>query len=74
MPTLLILPLLFVSSIFSLQDDPDSPTRTRVMEDERFQLDEDGRAEDGQIVAGTPHLDRSVLAILPDRTTGEIED
>ncbi|RPG17609.1 MAG: hypothetical protein CBB69_007150 [Phycisphaera sp. TMED9] len=71
MPTLLILPLLFVSSIFSLQDDPDSPTRTRVMEDERFQLDEDGRAEDGQIVAGTPHLDRSVLAILPDRTTGD---
>ncbi|MDG2021898.1 MAG: metallophosphoesterase [Phycisphaerales bacterium] len=72
MSILLTLPLLISShATLSLQDDPGSSTRTRVMEEERFKLDEDGRAEDGQIVAGTPHLDRSVLAILPDRTTGD---
>lgn len=65
----LILPLLLPR--IGPPDDSGPLSRTRVMETDRFQLDARGLAEDGQIVIGSPRLDRSVLAILPDRTTGD---
>lgn len=71
MSFLLILVLPCVLPCLLPQDDPGPPTRTKVLEADRFLLDESGLAEDGQIVVGTPRLDRSVLAILPDRTTGD---
>jgi len=46
-------------------------SRTRQIEDGRFELDPDGRSVDGQIVTGSPSAARSTIAILPDRTTGE---
>ncbi len=54
----------------STADDP-PVSRTRVLEDRRFDLDEQGRSIDGQIVDATPAAPRSTVAILPDRTTGE---
>jgi hypothetical protein len=46
-------------------------SRTRVLEDGRFELDDSGRSIDGQFVSGAPTPARSTIAILPDRTTGE---
>ncbi len=71
MSTLLFLSLAFLLFNLVPQDDSAPPTRTKVLEADRFRLDDAGLAEDGQIVVGTPRLDRSVLAILPDRTTGD---
>lgn len=51
---------------------PDPPaSRTRVLDAGRFELDGEGRSVDGQVVAGSPSARRSIVAILPDRTTGE---
>ena len=48
---------------------PSNPT-TDVLRQGRFTLDSEGRAIDGQVVSDDT-LDRSIVAILPDRTTGE---
>ena len=50
---------------------PEPPDRTRVLRDGRFKVDPNGRATDGQTVQAGPSTDRSIVAILPDRTTGE---
>ncbi|MCP4837311.1 MAG: hypothetical protein GY895_21405 [Phycisphaera sp.] len=52
-----------------LADDP--PGKTRVLREGRFGMDEAGRATDGQVVAADPATERTIVAILPDRTTGE---
>lgn len=52
-----------------LADDP--PEKTRVLRDGRFGMDEAGRATDGQVVTADPATERTIVAILPDRTTGE---
>ena len=49
---------------------PPSSTTTDVLREGRFTLDPEGRAIDGQVVSDDT-LDRSIVAILPDRTTGE---
>ena len=49
----------------------DPPDQTRVLREGRFALDQDGRAADGQTVEAGPNTERSIVAILPDRTTGE---
>lgn len=45
-------------------------SRTRVLEEGRFGVDENGRSVDGQVVEGSPTPSRATVAILPDRTTG----
>ncbi|MEE2972485.1 MAG: metallophosphoesterase, partial [Planctomycetota bacterium] len=50
---------------------PEPPPRTTVFDDGRFLTDDAGRAVDGQVVSPSPQDDRTIVAILPDRTTGE---
>jgi len=52
---------------------PEEPplVRNRVLDTGRFEVDEAGRARDGQLVDGSADRDRTLLAILPDRTTGD---
>ena len=66
---LLILVLSLAPAAAFTREDP--PDRTRVLRDGRFVLDRDGRAVDGQTVETGPNPERSIVAILPDRTTGE---
>ncbi len=68
----LAVPMAVESIGFAVTAADDPPiTRTRVLEEGRFQLDEHGRGVEGQIVTGSPTAPRSTVAILPDRTTGE---
>jgi hypothetical protein len=50
--------------------DPPTAT-TKVLRDGRFELDAEGRSLDGQVVTASPAVNRSTIAILPDRTTGD---
>ncbi|MCP4497126.1 MAG: hypothetical protein GY825_10145 [Phycisphaeraceae bacterium] len=74
MPLQLIIPLVLCSNPH-LPDDPPAVqpdlVRNQVLESGRFDLDEAGRARDGQLVDGSANRDRTLLAILPDRTTGD---
>jgi hypothetical protein len=74
MPLQLILSITLCSNPPLPGDPPPVPPdldRNRVLEAGRFDLDEDGRAVDGQLVKGSANRDRTLLAILPDRTTGD---
>ena len=55
----------------SAQNPPVSQDRTKVLERGRFQVDSQGRAINGQVVSAEPTTDRTIIGILPDRTTGE---
>ena len=48
----------------------ETPTRSRALQDGRFQTTDDGTAIDGQLVEAPSPPKRLRLAILPDRTTG----
>ncbi len=73
----MLLPLIlsFTSPSIVLHEPPSTPPagpdRNRVLEAGRFDLDDAGRARDGQLVDGSADRDRTLLAILPDRTTGD---
>ena len=69
LPPLLV--LIASCSHARMANTPPDVVRNRVLETGRFLLDEDGNAIDGQLVEGTPDRDRTLLAILPDRTTGD---
>lgn len=45
-------------------------SRSPMLEQDRFALDEEGRGIDGQVVDAPADAARSTIAILPDRTTG----
>lgn len=75
MPTILLPLILSVGTPAILfEEPPPAPSeldRNRVLEEGRFDLDDAGRARDGQLVEGSRNRDRTLLAILPDRTTGD---
>ena len=74
MPLQLIISITLCSNPPLPEDLPPVPSdldRNRVLEAGRFDLDEDGRAVDGQLLKGSANRDRTLLAILPDRTTGD---
>lgn len=53
------------------QNPPVPDERTKVLERGRFEVDSQGRAINGQVVSAEPTTDRTIIGILPDRTTGE---
>ena len=53
------------------EEPPVPDDRTKVLREGRFRLDPEGRAIDGQVVVAEPTTDRTIIGILPDRTTGE---
>ena len=74
--TSILPPLILSLASSSIVGDDPAPVppdvdRNRVLEAGRFELDDAGRARDGQLVDGSADRDRTLLAILPDRTTGD---